>query len=139
MRKPPCIALLLLVSACGSSDDEPPLVCHLGELTGTWRTTYEERDGTCGPLPAETVSLSPSDPGGGTGGCKYATDAISADKCRYDFDYTCPTTDGKGTQRWTGVTRQVEEGKLTGDTSVQLVHPELGTCRSTYTVTLAKL
>src|SRR5262245_55837616 len=105
------LLLFAFVPSCASDDDSAPVPgkdfpCHIGELTGTWRITYEEKDGDCGPIQAETVSLDSSSPGGTGGSCKFSTDIISDDKCRYDFDYVCPTTDGKGTVQWTGVTRQ---------------------------------
>lgn len=142
MRKTLCFAMIAASVACGNSDDGSDdgagFACGIGELSGTWRISYKEVDGDCGPIPAETVNLSSSGSGGG-GACKTAVQDISSDKCRLDFDYTCPTTDGKGTQRWSGVTKQTAEDRLEADSTAQLQHPALGACRSTYKVTYTKL
>lgn len=126
--------LLLALTACGGGDDEP-LACNLGDLTGTWRVTYAQKDGNCGPLPAETVSLaSPS-----AAGCVEHSSSISSDRCRVEADETCPTGDGRGSQRWTVVLTQVEAARLTGSATVQGQHSTLGSCRSTYDITASRL
>lgn len=124
-------------SSASTDEEESDFTCALGSLTGTWRITYAEQDGDCGPVPAETVSLGGS--GGTDPGCTYAPKKPSADKCSLEFDFSCPTTDGKGSQRWTGITRQVAEKKLISDATAQVQHPDAGVCRSTYTMTWARL
>lgn len=42
------IALAAMTMACSSDDEEPPFT--LGELRGTWRLSYVEQNGTCGPM-----------------------------------------------------------------------------------------
>jgi len=140
MTKLLCLALVLVLVACGSeeaqTETDPPFACALGELTGTWRVTYqEEAGGSCGPLAAETVNMGA--PSGG--GCEYTANDLSPDLCRLDYDFTCPLSDGQGSQRWIGVTRHVAEGELRGTATLQGQHPEAGTCRSTYAVTYRRL
>jgi hypothetical protein len=138
------LALGAALLGCGSDatsappeSEEPGLVCALDSLTGIWRVTYTEHDGDCGPVASETVDLGGS--GGADPSCTYAPKKPSADRCSLEFDFTCPTTDSKGSQRWTGITRQVAEKKLISDATAQLQHPELGVCRSTYTMTWTRL
>lgn len=137
--------LAFALLACGDdapspSEPEDDFACALGALTGTWRITYAEQDGDCGSVPAETVSLGGSSSGGGGAGpCTYAPKKPSADRCSLEFDFTCPTADGKGSQRWTGITRQVAEKKLVSDATAQVQHPDVGICRSTYTMAWTRL
>jgi hypothetical protein len=134
------LALALLgcdPDASETQPEEPGFACAIDALTGTWRVTYSEQDGDCGPVASETVSLGGT--GGDAGGCKTTKAAVSADRCSREFDFTCPTTDGEGSQRWTGITRQVSARRLESDATAQLQHPELGVCRSTYTMVWTRL
>lgn len=128
MRHALAAASLLLV-AC-SSDDEPFKDCALGELTGTWRVTYDETNGSCGRLSDETVVLKP---GEASSACKYDSQAISADKCRIDLDFTCPLAP-QGSQRWIGALRHVAADRIEGSMTLQGTDGRL-VCRSTYDVT----
>lgn len=131
--------LAFLLAAC-DQEEPPALVCSLGELTGTWRVTYDEKNGNCGPIPAETVaSDAAKPPKPSEDPCTRRLHRVSSDRCRFDFDFTCPTTDGAGAQRWVGVTKQTAEDRLESDVTVELDHPELGVCRSTYTATWTRL
>jgi hypothetical protein len=130
--------LFVFIAACGCSsagDQEDSFTCTIGSLTGTWRTHYEETNGNCGPIPDETNVFKPGPP---DPACTVRTDKVSADRCRYDSDWTCPTTDKNGTQQWTVVMRQTAAGRLEGTGTVQLNHAT-GTCRSTYNMTVTKL
>lgn len=119
--------------ACSSSTDgdAPSFTCALGELRGTWRLTYSEKDGTCGPVAAETVVLTgeSSTPAN----CQQDALLLSADKCRMDLDFTCQAANG-GSQRWSGATRQVAEDRLVGDMTAQATIGNQS-CRSTYEIT----
>jgi len=127
----------VLAAGCSGADDEPFTACKLGQLTGTWRTSYVELDGTCGRLADETVTLSASSVAESQAKCSYAANTISADRCRIEQDFTCPLATGSGQQRWTGVTRHTAEGTLQGTMTVQVTGPLL--CRSTYAVTTTRL
>jgi hypothetical protein len=127
----------VITAGCGAADDEPFTDCAIGELTGTWRIHYDETDGNCGPMPDETGIFDPSSEMPAE--CSVQAKAISADKCRADLSWTCPTTDGKGTQKWVMVVRQRAATKLTGTATVQLDHSSLGSCRSSYAVTATQL
>lgn len=144
MTKSPWIALLLLAASCSDGDPQTeaeaePFACALGELTGVWRVTYKEESGDCGPIPDGTVNFSSSN-NGASNGCVYAAQEISQDKCRFEFDFTCPLPDdqGKGQLRWVGVTRHTAAGELVGDLTITDDHPTLG-CVSTYTVRYRRL
>lgn len=121
----------------GNSGDGSAFTCSLGALSGTWRISYQETNGTCGNLPDETVNY--DSPSAGNTNCKSSVSKLSDDKCRFDFEFACPTTDGKGTQQWSGVTKQTSATTTEADTTIQLSHPELGQCRSTYLVKGRKL
>ena len=127
------LCLAVLVGACSSSTDgdAPSFQCALGELRGTWRLSYRETNGNCGPIADETVVLTgeSSTPAA----CQQDAVLISEDKCRMDLDFTCPTANG-GSQKWAGGTKQVAADKLIGDMTAEA---RIGTasCRSTYEIT----
>jgi len=131
------VAAAAALVACSGEDDEAFTDCAIGELTGTWRTRYTETDGTCGPISDETTVFDPnSEP---SPGCTVTANNISADKCRAEFAFTCPTTDNQGTQSWTQVIDQTGSGTLEGTATVQLNHPSIVGCRSTYDLTISRL
>lgn len=131
------VALAVAVIGCSSaeSDKDSSFTCAMGSLTGTWRTHYTETNGDCGPIPDETNVFNPGkfDPA-----CTVRTNKFSADKCRWDADWSCPTTDKQGTQAWVMVTRQTGSDKLESSATVTLSHPT-GVCRSTYTMSTTRL
>jgi hypothetical protein len=126
------ISLLLALAVIGCGGDEP-FTCALGNLTGTWRVHYVETDGNCGPVPDATVMMDSES------GCTVESQQVSADKCRKDSTVTCPTTDGLGTTTNVTVLTQVAADRIEGTTTVQLDHWTLGSCRSTYDVTVTRL
>ena len=112
--------------------------CNLGSITGTWRTHYDETNGNCGAIPDETnISTSTTMPSDSA--CTVTTNVLSDDKCHLDRQFECPTTDGLGTQSWTSAITQTAAGRIEGSATVQLQHPSIGTCRSTYNVTITQL
>jgi hypothetical protein len=129
---------LSCVVLAGCSSGDPSFTCAIGELSGTWRIHYEETNGNCGAVADETVVLSPAASQAASAGCTYAAQNISSDKCSLELDFTCPTTDNAGTQHWIGSMHQVAADRLEGSYTVQLQHPQLGTCRSTYDTTMQK-
>jgi hypothetical protein len=131
-----CAAALVAV-ACGGDDDESFRDCGLGQLRGTWRIRYTETDGNCGPISDETAVFDPDAPL--PAGCTRQAQSVSADKCRMDLAWTCPTTDGAGKQAWVMVMLQRSHTRLEGTATVQLDHPSLGSCRSTYSLAITKL
>jgi hypothetical protein len=125
------VAVAFLIS-CGGGH----VNCQIGSLTGTWRLVYSQVDGNCGPIPSETVQAGTV---GAASSCVIQNQTISPDHCRIDSTFTCPTTDGQGTQAWTTVFHQDSDTSLSGTGTVQVNHPTLGTCRSTYNLTMTKL
>jgi hypothetical protein len=126
------VSILAALAGCGGSDH---VTCAIGSLTGTWRLQYQETNGTCGPIPDETVIAgAPTGPA-----CTTITQQISSDHCRIDTAFNCPTTDSLGTQAWTVTLTQTANTQLTGSGTVQVNHPTLGTCRSTYSLTMTKV
>jgi len=134
MRMMGIAACSVMVLACSSSTegDSPPFSCALGELRGTWRLSYAEKDGTCGPIADETVVLTGE--GSAPSACTQDALVISDDKCRMDLSFTCPLSGGSGSQSWTGATRQVAADRLIGDMTADA---RMGgaSCRSTYEIT----
>ncbi len=135
MKLASTIGLLALVAACSSSSQEH-FTCAVGQLTGTWRLSYQETNGNCGAIADETVVLSPGAAQAASTGCTFAAQEVSADKCSMAVDFTCPTADNAGTQHWVGSMHQVAANRLEGSYTVQLQHPQLGLCRSTYDTTM---
>lgn len=125
------LALAVLLAACGGEEDFTE--CSIGQLTGTWRLHYREVNGNCGAIADETIMMSAAEPTGTLTGAQ-----ISPDRCRMDIAFTAPTTDGQGTQTWTMVFHQTGPGQLEGTGTVQLNH-YMGTCRSTYDLTMSRL
>ncbi len=131
------LAGLLLASGCSSVAQPQDFTCAVGKLAGTWRFHYVETSGSCGPIDDETGVFEPGTPS--APGCKINSQVISSDKCSVDTNFTCPTADGQATQAWTLALEQVAEDRLTGTGTVQLTnHPTLGSCRSTYTITVTR-
>jgi hypothetical protein len=124
-------ATVAVLASCGGEDFE----CAIGELTGTWRFSYDEQNGNCGPIADETAVF---DPGAPTG-CDENYSEVSADSCRLDLDFECPLADGQGSQQWVMVVEQTADDRLDGTATVQVSHPTIGTCRSTYDIVAQRL
>jgi hypothetical protein len=125
-----------------SGADEPFRDCTMDRLTGTWRASYRETNGTCGAIPDETVNLSAASSGSSSSSgdaCRTLAYGISPNKCRVEQSFTCPTNDDRGTQSWTMVLQQTSPTSITGTATVQLSHATLGSCRSTYAMTWTRL
>jgi hypothetical protein len=137
LRVSAIIAAAAVVGCCGA--DEPFRDCSLDKLSGSWRISYRETNGNCGPISDETVNFSNSGAGQATSSCTTQAYSIATNKCRVDEAFTCPTTDGKGSQAWTVVVQQTSAAGASGTATVQLTHPTYGTCRSTYALTWTKL
>lgn len=123
------LVVAVTLVAC-SSDPDRFTDCKLGQLTGTWRVSYTERDGNCGRIADETVSLSAATAAEAQSKCTYAVNTVSADRCQAEQDFTCALTGAKGTQRWVGTLRHATERTLSGRYTVQVTGDV--TCRGTY-------
>jgi hypothetical protein len=128
----------IALAACSDDDDAPAFQCRMGELTGTWRVSYRETNGSCGPVSEETVVLESQTNQGAAAACTYGANKPSPDKCTLSLDYTCPLNGVQGTQQWIGQLRQTAANRLEGSFSVQ-VQGSPGVCRSTYDVTWTQL
>ncbi len=143
MRLNSVVWLVFAGAGCSSTHTDPPFTaCTLGtpQFTGTFRVSYLEQSGDCGPIPDETVVLAgtPAQMSAqaktASAGCTYQADTISADKCRVDESFTCPLkAPYKGTQQWAGYLRQTSATTLEGPLTVQLAS-SAAACRSTYEV-----
>ena len=118
------------ISSCSDFSD-----CRIGELTGTWRMSYTERNGNCGDVADETVNFNSL---GGGGDCAVYAESISADQCVFETDFECPFDGGRGTQRWVLHLRQIGEGRISGTGTAQVQHVS-GVCRSTYDIERRRL
>lgn len=128
--------LPLLLLGCSSSTDGDGFKCAIGDLTGTWRVTYAETNGSCGRINDETVVFTPSKAGAGAAACTTAAADVAADKCSVQQDFTCPLSGVAGTQHWVGVVRQTGEGTLGGSLTLSVTGSLA--CRSTYDVRFTK-
>jgi hypothetical protein len=109
-----------LLTACSSSTDGDHR-CAIGELRGTWKVTYDEKNGTCGEVADETVVLSEAASQQAQSSCVYRAQEVSADKCRLDLDFTCPLATGAGSQTWVGALRHTAEDTISGEMTAQFV------------------
>lgn len=132
------VGVVVACVACSSTttNDTGPFTCRIGELTGAWRVTYAESNGTCGAIPDETAVLTTT--GATPAGCTVKASQISEDKCSFTLDYTCPLVVGEGEGQWTGIIRQTGDRELRGNVSLQVTTPT-ATCRSTYVQTWTQL
>lgn len=127
------MAIVGLAGCSSSTHGDGNFTCAFGELSGTWRVHYEETNGNCGAIADETVVLGTA-PDPAAASCTRAADVISQDKCRADEDFTCPTADNRGTQHWIGTLHHTATDRVSGSLTVQVNHPSIGLCRSTYDV-----
>src|SRR5216684_2038592 len=125
------VSVMAAIAGCGGSDH---FTCAIGSLTGTWRVHYDQTNGNCGPINDETVIAGSPAPAN----CTIMTNQVSADHCRVDSAFTCPTADSRGSQAWVVTFTQTSNTQLAGSGTVQVNHPTLGTCRSTYNLTMTK-
>lgn len=128
------VVFAALASACTIEADKAFTDCHIGSLTGTWKYHYEETSGNCGRVP-DYLGTNP-----GTApitNCTDQTTTPSDDKCTVGLIYTCPTTDGLGSQGWSLHLRQTAADELTGGGTLQITHPT-GACQSSYNLTIQK-
>jgi hypothetical protein len=123
-----------LTAAC-SDDSEPFDDCSLGELSGIWRSSYTETNGTCGPIADETVVA--GQPGGA--GCTVTYEAFSEDRCRMERAFACDIIEPiEATTSWTVVMNQVGPSQLSGSGTVQ-VNSQVIACRSSYLIQVTRL
>jgi hypothetical protein len=128
------VVLVLGAVGCAAESEDEAFACELGELTGTWRISYQETNGSCGRIADTTLVISESLVEEAEEACTYASSAISPDRCRIDQDYTCVTGDGRGSERWVGTMRHSARDTVSGSMTLQLDHAEVF-CRSTYAIT----
>lgn len=129
----------LLGATVSCTDDGTGGPC--GQRTGTYLIQYEERSGTCGPIP-EQIDTSTEQPTAidppCTGGISY-----SDDNCDVTYETSCPangigpgySSTGRGKVTW-------DESGSSGSGTVQYVvyYPDMTiACQSTYDVVATRL
>jgi hypothetical protein len=132
--------LLALLAGCASSSpkDEPSGPC--AKRTGTYRFSYHERSGDCGPQSESIVVVNgqPTDPGAGCIG----TVGYTSDNCKVTTDATCSAEAlGKGLRtRLVGTTTWNHDGTQGGGVSQLSVLDPAGKilCSSTYDIAIVK-
>ncbi len=139
--------VLALLIGCSSAATQPPgpSSCKRGDRVGTYRLTWTEQSGTCGPIPSSLVSLNADDGKGATAGCTLHSDVWSENDCKNERTFTCMQTvndpaqwGGKGTVTTdsVAVTRQqtANGSHITGTISVRLGATSGDSCNGTYAV-----
>ena len=128
------MALALVGCTSGSTSAALPTSCKQTDRVGTYRITYVEQSGNCGPIDSQLVSLNPGEPGGmGAGaGCTLNSERWSEGDCKLERDVTCPLPGG-GTVRTVGVTRAqtANSSELAGPATFTIASPK-GACNGTY-------
>ena len=137
------VRTLLLLSLClGGCDilfpDDPPFTdCRITRITGTWQTTFEEIEGTCGPMP-DTTELFRVD-GELPVGCIVFTDEVSPDRCTRDRDYECPLPGFPfGGQHWVSSETMIGYDRIAG-TAMAGISDGVSSCQSHYEILRQKL
>ena len=146
------IAFVMVASfmvACSSATEgrgEPlPATCKRTDRTGTYRLTWTEQSGTCGPIEAELVSLNPAEDGkpAGTAGCTLHSAVWSEGDCKSEVAATCVTRIADPTQYGgygsvtndaVAVTRQTTANgsRIEGTFSVRLQNSDGQSCQGVY-------
>ena len=124
-------ALAVTVALSGCDTD-----CNIGGLEGTWRWSYAEIDGTCGPIPSETIRADGhrQDPR-----CVEHSRHIAEDRCRLEIDWECPAEREGESERWVMVLTQTESDWIQGSGTLTVSDDGGTVCRSTYEVTIEQL
>lgn len=135
--------LALAIVGCSSSSNTggnslpPGGMCS--PLQGSFRLTFVTRSGNCGDIPEQIVNYDSPTTRDMTAGCEGGA-TLSSDKCRGDFDYTCPVPDGNFL-REEGVVRAAADGQsaLATEQITVLDSRRVPICSGTYDVTFKKL
>jgi hypothetical protein len=142
-------ALCLVLAACpkaevgdtsGGTDSQPAPSMNCSPLDGTYRFTYAERSGDCGPQPQELLRFvngrsiaSPSL------NCQAGGEAMVS-RCDLQRDSTCAVSDPNsgalvGHIRVVGVLSElVDNSRVEGTLDVAIVNTTGGSCESSYDV-----
>lgn len=99
----------------------PPASCNPDDRTGTYRVTYVEQSGTCGPVDTQLVSFNPGPGAQSAGkGCTLNSERWSEGNCKLERDVSCSTP--TGTVRTIAVTRAetANGSELSGTASFQI-------------------
>ncbi len=125
--------VLLGVAGCTSeaSKTPPPASCNPDARVGTYKFTYVQQSGNCGPIDAQLVSLNPG-PGGAGAGCTLNSERLSEGGCKIERDVSCTGPDANG--RTVAVTRALtsDAAEITGTMTMTLTgNPS---CSSTYAI-----
>lgn len=138
-----CFSLLFACSSAPTTAPAPSS-CNRADRAGTYRLTWTEQSGTCGPVPSSLVSLNASDTRA-TAGCTLHSDVWSENDCKNERTFTCVQQvndpaqwGGKGslTTDSVAVTRQqtANGSHIVGTISVRLSATSGDSCNGTYGV-----
>lgn len=90
------VLAVVLVVGCsgGSGSSAAPSSCDRNARVGTYRLTYVEQSGSCGPIDSVLVSFN-TDPGSAAGGgCVLNSERWSENDCKLERDVSCSTPSG---------------------------------------------
>ena len=125
--------VVLFAVGCSGSDDKPS--CDLAHRIGTYVAHFTERaNGNCGPLTDQVVKIDNAAalPPGCT---KDLADDASADRCRWDRNYTCVAKDGSSVKIQATTTEHDSGKTLTGVETTTLFDADGNVlCTSAYDV-----
>jgi hypothetical protein len=146
-----------MLSACSGADGEPaeplPTSCSPeSDRVGTYRLTWAEQSGSCGPIDSSLVALHPESGDQGVDadgfGCEVRSELISDGGCKVERSLICRDRVEDRTA-WGGyvvtttdmimVTRQVTaSGSRLEGTATVAFSSNAGRCRSTYAITAVR-
>jgi hypothetical protein len=138
MRIQACALVALLAAACAS--ESPGFAGPCAKRSGTYRTTYTKRSGSC-PNFNESISSLTEQPTKVDAPCT-GTIGYSEDNCRVTYDVTCPDPNlGAGyTQQERGVA-DWDQSASRGTAAVEIIvwrADKTSVCNGTYDVAVVR-
>ncbi len=133
--------LCVLLAGCSgsSSGGSAGASGPCGQRNGTYRVTFAERSGDCGPAPEQIFTPSDQQQQQTNPSCTDRT-TVSADSCHVTLDVICPVVATGDTVHDKGVINWAEDGSMGGGIVQIVATTPAGAivCAETYDVTYSK-
>ncbi len=124
------LALVGCSSSTGSTPDAPSH-CDRDARVGTYRFTWVEQSGDCGPVDSQLVSFNPG-PAGAGAGCRINSERWSEGDCKLERDVTCQIDGGEARTLLVSRALTSDAAEITG-TQTTTITTSRG-CSGTYAI-----